>query len=240
MQAQVANDNRNGRLRGTLARGRTPPDNGAGPFIQDGRDDSPIGVYAVSQQDRARWNERYAPEGLVMGPGPKPVIRELGHLLPVSGRALDIACGEGQLALWLAGRGLHVTAVDIAAVALQKLRRQAEAQGLQDRIVAVETDLDEGLPEIPGGLDLVTCIDFYSPSLMNAARRLLAPRGLLLVQVVLQPPGGDSPRRAARNEALGFAEGLAVHFYREGIIDGRELAQLLAQRPPVGALRFSD
>jgi SAM-dependent methyltransferase len=194
----------------------------------------------MSQQDRARWNERYAREGLVMGAGPKPVIRELGHLLPQSGRALDIACGEGQLALWLAGRGLQVTAVDIAAVGLEKLRRQAKALELEDRVVAVETDLDDGLPDLQAGLDLVTCIDFYSPPLMAAARELLAPAGLLLVQVVLQPPGGDSPRRAARNEALGFAAGLGIHFYREGIINGRELAQLLAQRPPVGTLRFSD
>jgi hypothetical protein len=62
---------------------------------------------------------------------------------------------------------------------------------------------------------------------------------MLLVEVVLQPPGGDSPHRAAPGEALGFAAGLRVQFYREGVIGGRALAQLLAQREPAGMLEFS-
>jgi SAM-dependent methyltransferase len=194
----------------------------------------------VSEEDRSRWDERYRRPGLLMGPAPKPWVVGLEAVLPRSGRALEIACGEGQLALWLARRGLHVTAVDISPLALEKLRTQAETDGLAGRIRVVEADLDLGLPPLETGLALVSCVDFYSPPLMAQARALLEPGGMLLVQVLLQPPGGDSPHKAAAGEALGFAAGLRVHYYREGLIGGRELAQLLAQRAPAGLLPFSD
>jgi SAM-dependent methyltransferase len=193
----------------------------------------------MSEADRERWDTRYAREPLVMGPAPKPLVLELERVLPRQGRALEIACGEGQLAVWLARRGLSVTALDISAVALDKLRAQAVAGGVAGRIEAVEADLDDGLPPLAPGLALVTCVDFYAPAIMTQARELLAPGGMLLVEVVLQPPGGDSPHRAGPGEALGFAAGLRVQFYREGVIGGRALAQLLAQREPAGTLEFS-
>lgn len=194
----------------------------------------------MSEADRARWDTRYSQADLVMGPELKPFVRQVESLLPRAGRALDIACGEGQLAGWLAQRGLDVTAVDISPVALDKLCRRAETEGWAPRLRAIEADLDEGLPRIAPGLALVTCVDFYAPAIVAQARKLLAPGGMLLVQVVLQPPGGDSAHRAAPNEALGFARGLHLHYYREGMIDGRALAQLLAQRDPAVSPAFSD
>ena len=194
----------------------------------------------MSQADRERWDARYAPEGLVMGSLPKPFVREMESVLPHAGRALDIACGEGQLPGWLAQRGLSVTAVDISPVALDKLSSRAVEDGYADRLKVIEADLDDGLPHVAPGLDLVTCVDFYSPAVITEARRLLAPGGLLLVQVVLQSADGDSPHRARPGEALGFATGLRLHFYREGVLKGRTLAQLLAQRVPASFLAFSD
>jgi hypothetical protein len=85
----------------------------------------------------------------------------------------------------------------------------------------------------------VTCVDFYAPAVLAEARALLAPGGLMAVQVLLQAPGGDSSHRAAPGETPGFAAGLQLKFYREGRIGGRDLAQLLAQRPPAAILEFS-
>jgi SAM-dependent methyltransferase len=194
----------------------------------------------MSEADRQRWDERYERPGLLMGPDPKPLVLAMAEVLPRTGRSLEIACGEGQLALWLARRGLHVTAVDISPAALAKLRTAADIEGLADRVKGIEADLDAGLPPVEPGYALVSCIDFYAPDLVAAARALLAPGGMLLVQVLLQPPGGGSPHKAAPGEALGFADGLRVHYYREGLIDGRALAQLLAQRPPAPELPFRD
>jgi SAM-dependent methyltransferase len=193
----------------------------------------------VSSADRERWDGRYAAGELVMGAAPKPLVLELEPVLPRKGRALEIACGEGQLATWLATRGLEVTALDISPVALEKLRRKASAEGCDGRIEAIEADLDAGLPPLSPGFDLVTCVDFYAPAVIEEARALLAPGGMLLVQVLLQPPGGDSPHRAARGAALELARGLRLQFYREGLREGRALAQLLAQREPAEYLPFS-
>jgi SAM-dependent methyltransferase len=193
----------------------------------------------MSEADRERWDERYRAGEMVMGPLPKPLVLELEPALPRQGRALEIACGEGQLAIWLARRGLAVTALDISPVALARLRATATAAGYARRIEAIEADLDEGLPSLKPGFDLVACVDFYSPGVIDQARVLLAPGGLLLVQVLLQAPGGDSPHRASPGEALGFARGLRLQFYREGLREGRALAQLLAQREPAEILPFS-
>ena len=217
----------------------------------------------MSVQDRERWEARFGREGLVMGERVKPLLRELEPVLPRSGRALDIACGEGQLAVWLAQRGLDVTAVDISPSGLAKLRAQAAAAGVAGRVRGVEADLDHGLPALEPGFDLVTCIDFYSPPIMAQARALLAPGGMLLVEVVLerseaearckserfgvdaaadaeQRRAGESPHRARSNEALEFAAGMRLQFWREGSIGGRALAQLLAQREPASRLVFSE
>jgi SAM-dependent methyltransferase len=217
----------------------------------------------MSVQDLERWEARYGREGLVMGARVKPLLRELEPVLPRRGRALDIACGEGQLAVWLAQRGLDVTAVDISPRGLEKLRSQAVAAGVAGRVVGLEVDLDHGLPALEPGFDLVTCIDFYSPPVMAQARSLLAPGGMLLVQVVLErseaearckserfgadavadgnpPRASESPHRARSNEALEFAAGMRLQFWREGSIGGRALAQLLAQREPASRLAFSE
>ena len=191
---------------------------------------------AMSEDDRRRWDTRFAEDALLMGSAPKPIVLAFDAALPHRGRALEIACGEGQLAIWLARRGLQVTAVDISGVALDKLRTLAAAEGIATRISVVEADLDDGLPPLATGLDLVTCIDFYSPPVIVQARELLAPGGMLLVQVLLQPAGGDSPHRAAPGEALAFAAGLRLHFYREGVFDGRALAQVFAQREPAAGV----
>jgi SAM-dependent methyltransferase len=76
--------------------------------------------------DAAAWDERYAGAELVWSATPNQfVAAELAGLRP--GRALDLACGEGRNALWLADRGWQVTAVDFSRAGLEKGR------ALQDR-----------------------------------------------------------------------------------------------------------
>jgi SAM-dependent methyltransferase len=75
--------------------------------------------------DAAAWDERYAAAGLVWSATPNQfVAAELADLHP--GSALDLACGEGRNALWLADRGWQVTAVDFSRVALDKGRALQE------------------------------------------------------------------------------------------------------------------
>ena len=85
---------------------------------------------------REDWNSRYAQKELLWTAEPnRRFAAEVGGLEP--GRALDVACGEGRNAVWLAERGWQVTAVDFSDVALGKGARLAETRGVEvDWIVA--------------------------------------------------------------------------------------------------------
>jgi SAM-dependent methyltransferase len=86
-----------------------------------------------------QWDERYRSTDLVWGTPPNRwVERELADLAP--GRALDLACGEGRNALWLAARGWHVSAVDFSAVALDKGRALESRQAPPTRVDWVHAD----------------------------------------------------------------------------------------------------
>jgi len=67
--------------------------------------------------DAADWDARYTDSELVWGAPPNRYVVEHTTALPM-GRALDLACGEGRNALWLATRGWQVTGLDYSAVAL--------------------------------------------------------------------------------------------------------------------------
>jgi SAM-dependent methyltransferase len=73
----------------------------------------------ASTTRRAKWDDRYAAKDLVWSAAPNErFAAEVNGLNP--GRALDIACGEGRNALWLAEQGWDVTAIDFSQVAIDK------------------------------------------------------------------------------------------------------------------------
>ncbi|MGM0578190.1 MAG: class I SAM-dependent methyltransferase [Myxococcota bacterium] len=194
----------------------------------------------MSERDRERWDARFAGEAYAMGRGPKPILLEVAEALPRAGRALDVACGEGQTAAWLAERGLGVDAVDVSSVALDKARALAESRGVGDRVRFVAQDLDEGLPEgLAPAWDLITCLYYRNRALVPRLVERLVPGGLLLLVVLtrdnLRLNGAQAPRAAflaERGELLAATRGLDLVLYREGVVRGRAVAQLLAQRPP--------
>src|SRR5690349_6278647 len=80
--------------------------------------------------DRAAWNARYAGKELVWSAGPNRfLVSEAGGLPP--GRALDLACGEGRNAIWLAEQGFDVTGVDFSDVALDRAVRISAERGVE-------------------------------------------------------------------------------------------------------------
>ena len=94
--------------------------------------------------------------------GPRSELVELvesGILAPESlppGRAVDLGCGSGANAVYLAERGFHVTGVDFSRVALAKARRLAAARGMDRRVVLVRSDLTAGeMPGVLGPFDLL-------------------------------------------------------------------------------------
>lgn len=132
--------------------------------------------------DRAEWDRRYAgPELLWTAEPNRFLVEEVADLSP--GRALDLGCGEGRNAVWLAECGWRVTAVDFSAVALGKARALARARGVE--VELVEADLGTYSPTA-GGFDLVLLLYIHVPAdlrraILGRARDALAPGGTLLV-----------------------------------------------------------
>lgn len=77
------------------------------------------------------WNKRYESESYVYGTAPNVFLKEIQPLLPVSGKVLSIAEGEGRNAVFLAKQGLDVIAWDFAESGLDKVSRLAKNQGVQ-------------------------------------------------------------------------------------------------------------
>lgn len=139
--------------------------------------------------DAHDWDDRYSGTELIWSANANQfVVSELTGLTP--GSALDMACGEGRNAIWLANRGWTVTGADFSAVALDKARalagRLAEADA--HPVTWVQADATATSPELdrPGGFDLVLLAYLQLPAteraaaLTRAAGRL-APGGQLLV-----------------------------------------------------------
>jgi SAM-dependent methyltransferase len=137
---------------------------------------------AVDPAVQAAWDARYAERSQLWSGQPNgALVAEVAGATP--GRALDVGCGEGADALWLARRGWHVTALEVSAVALE--RAAAHAQDAGADVSWVHAGLVEaGLP--PASFDLVSA---QYPALLRtpdaAAERALlaavAPGGVLLV-----------------------------------------------------------
>jgi SAM-dependent methyltransferase len=127
--------------------------------------------------DASAWDERYAATELVWSAGPNQFVEsELADVTP--GRALDLACGEGRNARWLAERGWQVTAMDFSPVAVEKGRSLRDELDWQVGDARTAT--------LPGGLDLVLVAYLQVPAderalVMRRAFEALRPGGRFLV-----------------------------------------------------------
>ncbi|MFE9575662.1 SAM-dependent methyltransferase [Nocardia sp. NPDC006044] len=132
----------------------------------------------------AFWDGVYAGRPAAADPRPNVLLAELVSDLP-SGDVLDLGCGDGGDALWLAGQGWKVTAVDISAVAVERLAGLAEARGLGALVVTERHDLHDSFPQ--GNFDLVsahylhTSFDLDRATVLRAAAHALRAGGRLLV-----------------------------------------------------------
>lgn len=127
------------------------------------------------------WDERYAERELLWTAQPNRfLVDETSGLRP--GRALDLGCGEGRSAVWLAGRGWTVTGVDFSPVGIEKARDLAEQAGVE--VEWVVADVTGWEPE--DTYDLVVIFYLHVPpdqlsAVLGRARRALAPGGTALI-----------------------------------------------------------
>jgi SAM-dependent methyltransferase len=138
------------------------------------------------EQDRIRWDGRYADQPLAT-PSAPDLLQDHPELLerfPAAGRVLDLACGPGAQSLWLAERGLDVVALDVSPKAIELLNNASVAHGLQDSIEARVHDTEAGIPVDVAGLSAVVCQRYRDLSLYGAFIDRLEVGGLLLLTVL--------------------------------------------------------
>ncbi len=174
------------------------------------------------RDDGPRWNERHATTSAVTARPPEAFGHwpDVALLLASAGRCVDIASGPGTVTLWLAERGLDVTALDISSVAIERLRAASAAAGSAGRVDARIVDLDDGLPDDLRDLDLVVCQRFRDPRLYAPMVGRLSAGGLAIVTVLsvvgTPEPGSFHAPAGELSTAFGADERCEVLHHVEG------------------------
>ena len=171
---------------------------------------------------------------LVVRPGPARWLTEHAHLLPRVGTALDVACGSGRHAIWLAEHGLTVRAVDRDADAITTLAAEAKNRGLPIR--AECSDLEGSDPALGHETaDLIVVVHYLHRPLFPSLISALRPHGLLIYETFTQ---AQAKRGRPTNPAFLLTPGelielvapLDVITAREGVFDGRDVASVIARK----------
>jgi 2-polyprenyl-3-methyl-5-hydroxy-6-metoxy-1,4-benzoquinol methylase len=139
----------------------------------------------MSKEELERWNQRFAVAEYVFGTAPNAFLAAHAAVFKPGQRALCVADGEGRNSVWLAERGLEVTAFDFSPLALEKARRLAAERGVS---VRYELASVENWRWPAGEFDVVVAI--FIQFVVPAARRVLfermsaslRPGGLLLLE----------------------------------------------------------
>ncbi|MBF4562057.1 FAD-dependent oxidoreductase [Microbacterium sp. VKM Ac-2870] len=193
---------------------------GAGANAALAAEDAELAVLERARQRDADWELRYAERDRIWSGRVNPAMADVVTNLPV-GTALEIGCGEGADAVWLAERGWRVSAVDVSETAIRRAAGAARERRLGERLSFF---VGSGAAAAPAGtFDLVTASflhswepDFPRISLLReAADRVAAGGHLLVISHAAPPPWsrhgiGDSqqhehgPRLLSPEEELGL------------------------------------
>jgi tellurite methyltransferase len=170
----------------------------------------------LSQLSIEKWDQRYR-AGRQLSEAPSPLVQRFAADLS-PGAALDLACGPGRNALYLAERGWRVTAVDGAPIGIAKLRERNA--GIDARIA----DLKRGEFQIqPDSYDLICDCLYLQRDLFPQIRAGVRAGGMVIVTVLLAREATDT--RACPGELRAYFEDWNIVHYRE-----EEVAELVAVR----------
>lgn len=170
------------------------------------------------------------------------------HMLPATGDALDVACGRGRNALWLAAQGFHTRAVDRDGEALALLAGEAQRLGLvvtttqcDLEAIPVETGAGETRPApFDEAYDVIVVLHYLHRPLFPALLAALRPGGVLVYETftTAQALRGRPTNPAFLldpGELRRLTAGLDVLAEREGDFEGRMVAGIVARKPGTGS-----
>ncbi|QMU62060.1 MAG: methyltransferase domain-containing protein [Gammaproteobacteria bacterium] len=188
-----------------------------------------------------KWNDIYTTQFQIeskLETKAASVLLDYAYLLPSSGLALDLACGLGGNAIYLAQCGLNTHAWDISAIAIERV--QAHCQETNISIAADVRDIEQH-PPTSNSFDVI-CVSYYlERTLTQDIIAALRPKGLLFYQTYtnekVSTVGPSNPQyRLQQNELLALFSPLHVLAYQEhGTVGNvkkglRDVASLVAQK----------
>ena len=186
----------------------------------------------AAEQDKIRWNEKYATEKYLFGQEAIPFLQNHVGLLPKS-QVLDLAIGEGRNGIFLATQGFDVTGVDISEEGLKKAQALAAKHGVT--ITTVVADLETY--KIPANtFDVIICTYYLQRDLFPQIAAALKPGGMTLIETYTMDHLQYRPRfnkayLLEPNELLTMLPGLRVLRYQEVDTGQAAYASILAQKP---------
>jgi SAM-dependent methyltransferase len=195
----------------------------------------------MSDDQKQDWNARWRAKAADADWQADPWLQRVMPLLR-PGRTLDVACGSGRNAIFLAERGFAVTAIDLAPEALMLLDQEASRRGLaiDTRLVDLEAN-----PLLPAGpFDLVIDFFYLHRPLLPLLRELVQPGGLMVLRTFSCAgpfPGGSGNPDFVLNpgELLELFQSWDILCHEEGLEPshkGGSLAGIVARRPTTGAV----
>jgi SAM-dependent methyltransferase len=191
----------------------------------------------TAQSKADKWNRIYAVDEHGQFRAAK-VLQDHLHLLPFTGKALDVACGLGNNALLLAQHGLQTYAWDISQIAVDKLLTCTENLNISLQVEARDIT---ALPPAAESFDIIVVSHFLERTLIPHLIAALRKGGLIYYQTFIKDKvGAKGPQnpeyRLNRNELLDLFRSLQIVFYREEALLGdlnqgfRNEAMLIAQK----------
>ena len=192
----------------------------------------------MSAEDREKWDQRYREGAYASRNYPSEFLRNRADLLNV-GRAMDLACGVGRNAIYLAELGFEVDAVDVSLVGLEIAREKTKERRLSIQWLNEDLLSDWTIPDQQ--YDLILMIRFVSSEVLVKLPQLLARGGALIIEEHLQWPQGNvvgpsSNRfRVKPGELIEGCKELDVLFHYEGLVEEPDgsmaaLAQIHAKK----------
>ncbi len=169
------------------------------------------------------------------GHEPSAWLLDNADLLPRGGTALDVACGRGRHALWLARKGFQVRALDRNAEAVEQLRTTARGLGLVMDCAVVDLETDPPPDLGAARYDVIVVFNYLHRPLMPTLERALAMGGRLVYETftVAQAERGHpkNPHFLLKpGELRTLVEPLQTLRYREGEVEERSVASIVAAK----------
>lgn len=168
-----------------------------------------------------KWNRIYSQQNCGHAQACRVLIENV-HLLPASGKALDLACGIGGNAILLAHNNLTVEAWDYSSAALEKLNQYSQENNLN--IVTLERDVEQQPPE-KQSFDVVVVSQFLHRPTFKDLCECLNIGGVLYYQTFsvekVDDTGPSNPDfLLAKNELLNLCKGMQILVYRDEGVQG--------------------